>query len=272
MYRSLTSLAGVLFCVFAGLASAQQPTAQQWQQQLQRLRQQGQQPNIQWENTELSGAIKGMQGSLIQVAAGGGENWVVQVDARPQDVVFQGTADPAFVKAGMLVEFKAKVNKRGQAAEPVTQLTIFTVREGRGVGVQADGAAAKGEGDLFTSKPEEEKKPAPKGKPEDPVYQVAGQITKLSRGEMTINCAGTTIKADLDKEAKIQVDVNHLQWAQIGDKIDLRARYPMGQKAAGQGLATQLTVVGSTLLGEPKKRVLPGTKPDDAEKKEGEEK
>jgi hypothetical protein len=253
------------------MASAQQPTAQQWQQQLQRLRQQGQQPNIQWENTELSGAIKGMQGALLQVGASGGENWVVQLDARPQDVVFQGTADPAFVQVGMMVEFKAKVNKRGQAAEPVTQLTIFTVREGRGVGVQADGAAAKGEGDLFASKPEEDKK-APKVKGDDPVYQVAGRITKLSRGEMTINCAGTTIKADLDKEAKVQVDVNHLQWAQVGDKIELRTRYPMGQKAAGQGLATQVTVVGSKILGEPKKRVLPGTKPDDAEKKDGEEK
>ena len=242
-------------------AAAQTP--QQWQAQLARMRQQQQQQNIRWENTELSGNIKGMQGSLLQVAVAGGENWLVQVDARPQDIVFQGSADPAFVKPGMLVEFKAKVNKRGQAAEPVQSLTIFTVREGRGVGVQAEGAAAGGE--LFSSKPEEAEKKGPKGKADDDtVYNIAGQITRLGRlGDMTINCAGTTIKADLAKDAKIAVDVNHLQFAQVGDKVDLRARYPMGQKAAGQGLATQITVTGMKLLGEPKKRVLPGAKPAD---------
>jgi hypothetical protein len=239
---------------------AQAQTPQQWQAQLARLRQQGQQPNIQWENTELTGSIKAMSGSLVQVEASGGENWVVQIDARPQDIWFQGTADPAFLKPGMLVEFKARLNKRGTASEPVSSLTIFTVREGRSVGVAPEGSGAGSTvTELFSSKPDE---PEKKGKKdEDPVYQVAGQLTKISRGEMTINCAGTVVKADLAKDAKVTVDVNHLRFAQPGDKVEIRARYPMGQKAAGQALATQITVMGSKPLGEPKKRVLPG-KPD----------
>ncbi|WP_425617583.1 hypothetical protein NA78x_001264 [Anatilimnocola sp. NA78] len=245
--------------VMAGTQSARSQTPQQWQQQLQRMRAQGQQPNIQWENAEVSGAIKGMQGTLVQVAAAGGEQWIVQLEARPQDIVYQGTADPSFVKTGMLVEFKAKVNKKGQAADPVSSLTVFTVREGRGVGVTPEGGLAKGEGELFSeNKPEEKKAPRVKKEDDNTVYVVAGQITKLSRlGEMTINCAGTTVKADLDKEAKVAVDVNHLQFAQVGDKVEVRARYPMGQKAAGQGLATQISVTGAKPLGEPKKRALP---------------
>ncbi len=270
MFRTIHALS-ILSLLALALQSASGQTAQEWQAQLRRLQQQGQAPEIKWENTELSGAIKAMQGSMLQVTAGGSEQWLVQVDARPQDVVFQGPADAAFVKPGMLVEFKAKVNKKGQAADPVTSLTIFTVREGRGVGVTPEGGLAKGEAELFTSKPEVAEKKGPKVKGEDdPVYLVAGQITKLSRlGEMTINCAGTTVKADLSKDAKISVDVNHLQFAQVGDKVDLRARYPMGQKAAGQALATQITVIGAKPLGEPKKRVLPGTKPGDDEKVEG---
>ncbi|WP_145083592.1 hypothetical protein [Anatilimnocola aggregata] len=255
--------------VIVGLVSGAtfSQTPQQWQQQLQRLRQQGQQPNIQWENAQLSGLIKGMQGGLVQVAAEGGEQWIVQVEARPQDIVFQGAADPSFVKPGMLVEFKAKVNKKGQAADPVTSLTVITVREGRGVGVIPEGGLSKGEAELFTENKPEEKK-TPRKVTEDATYLVAGQVTKLSRtGEMTINCAGTTIKADLDKEAKVAIDVNHLQYAQIGDKVEIRARYPMGQKAAGQGLASQIAVTGSKPLGEPKKRLLPG-KGDDEPKEE----
>jgi hypothetical protein len=266
MARYQLAVAG-FFCLCLGIQSTS--LAQPTPQQLQRLRQQSQAPNVQWENAELSGVIKGLQGSLIQVAAGGGENWVVQVDARPQDIRFEGQADPAFLKTGMLVEFKAKVNKRGQAAEPVSSLTVFTVREGRGVGVQAEGGLAKGEAELFNSQPVEEKKGAKGRAGEDPDYRVAGQITKLSRGEMTINCAGTTIKADLDKEAKVTVDVNNLQYAQIGDKIELRVKYPMGQKAAGQALATQVTVVASSVLGEPKKRALPA-RPASDEKKDTE--
>ena len=127
--------------------------------------------------------------------------------------------------------------------------------------MQAEGGGAAKQGEFFAPRAEEEKEKKPvKGRPEDPVYQVAGQITKLSRGEMTINCGGEVIKADLDKEAKVMVDVNHLQWAQLGDKIDLKARYIMGQK--GRGLATQVNVVGGTVLGEPKKRVLPWTTAD----------
>ena len=151
-------------------------------------------------------------------------------------------------------------------------MTIFTVREGRGVGVAPEGGLAKGEAELFSSKPTEPVKKGPKGKEEDPIYQVAGQVTKVSRGEMTINCAGTIVKADLAKDAKVMVDVNHLDFAQAGDKVEIRARYPMGQKASGQALASQITVVGSKPLGEPKKRVLPGTKPDGDENKADEKK
>lgn len=257
----------VLAAIMFSFTAAQAQTPQEWAAQLARLRQQGQRPNIQWENTDISGSIKAMSGSLVQVAAGGGENWIVQVDARPQDVVFQGAADPAFVKPGMLVEFKARLNKRGEAAEPVSSLTIFTVREGRGTGVAAEGGLNKGEAELFSSKPEEPAKKGPKGKEEDALYQVAGQITKLSRGEMTLNCAGTVVKADLAKDAKVMIDVNHLQFAQAGDKVEIRGRYPMGQKNNGQALATAITVIGSKPLGEPKKRVLPGTKPDGDEAK-----
>lgn len=251
----------------AAPASAQ-PTPQQLQQlqqqQMQRMRQQGQQPNVEWENVELSGVIKGMQGSLIQVATSETEQWLVHVEARPQDVMYQGTADVAFVQPGMLVEFKAKVNKRGQAADPVTELAIFTVREGRGVGMAPEGGANAS--NLFGDA-KEEKKPSRKAL-EDATYVVAGQVTKLSRGEMSVNCAGTNVKANLDKDAKVTIDVNHLKFAQVGDKVEMRARHVKGQKAAGQALATQVTVVGANPLGETKKRTVPAKAGDEKQAQE----
>src|SRR5690349_970389 len=130
MLRAIQATFAFVVCA-ATCQFAPAQTPQQWQAQLARLRQQQQAPDIKWENTAVSGNIKAMQGSMLQVAANGGENWLMQVEARPQDIVFQGPADPAFVKVGMLVEFKAKVNRRGVAADPVQELTIFTVREGR---------------------------------------------------------------------------------------------------------------------------------------------
>jgi hypothetical protein len=260
-------VAGLLPVVDLSEAGAQQPTPQQWQQQLNRLRQQGRQPNIEWENVDFTGTLKGMQGSLLQVAVSDTETWLLQVEARPQDILYQGTAEAAFVVPGMLVEFNAKVNKRGQAAEPVTSLTIFTVREGRGVGLMPEGGA-RGEAELFSESKEEKKAPPRKGPQEDPTYQIGGQITKISRGELSVNCAGTVIRADLDKQAKVAIDVNHLNYAQVGDKVEIYARFPKGQRAANQGLATRVTVIGAKPLGETKKRVLPGKGPAEAKGEE----
>lgn len=248
----------VVFSVFAAgflaacsLAHAQ-PTPQQWRQ-LQQQARQGQQ--IPRDDLETSGVIKGMAGGAIHLQTTDGEQWQVLVEARPQDVSFTGSAFAGFVRPGMVVSFSAALDKRGEADDPVTAISIVTIREGVPFGVSND-AGGGGAAALFESKPEPAAQPKGKKEP-NPVYKVTGQLTKLSRsGEMTINCGNATVKADLAKDAKVAIDVADLSFARVGDKIDVRGWYPKGVK--GQAIVNRVSISSATPLGEePKKRVLP---------------
>jgi len=266
----LTAVAGLpLF------AQAQQLTPEQ----IQRLRreqqrrggqaqgpygQQPQQPNIPRENLSASGVLKGARGQVLQMQTDAGQNWVIQVQPnRPSDVTFTGAAEPAWVRPGMLVQFSSKLSKRGQADEPITQLTVFTMKEGYQLGVLSDTAIGGGEGassGLFEEPMEKPKEKKAKVKvDENTVYRVAGQITKISRtGEMTINAAGTTVKAELAEDAKVSVDVNDLAYAMPGDKVEVRGWYVAGQ--TGQAVGNQVSVSAAQPLAGPKKKPLPGAK------------
>jgi hypothetical protein len=276
-YFPLFSLVAILALPLA--ASAQQLTPEQVQRMLREQQRRGgqgpyggqQQPNVPRENLSASGVIKGARGNVLQMQTAEGEAWLIQVQPnRPWDVTFTGPAEASFVKPGMLVQFSTKLNRRGQADEPVTQLTIFTMKEGYQLGVLSDvaiggGGASSGLFEEPQEKPKE--KPAKVKLDENTVYRVAGQITKISRtGEMTINAGGTSVKAELAEDAKVSVDVNDLAYARPGDKVEVRGWYIAGNK--GQAVGNQIAVSAAEPLAGPKKKGPPGAKStDDAAEK-----
>ena len=211
-------------------------------------------PEMPREQLRTTGKVLGIRGPLLQFETAEGEKWVVQIQARPQDVEYIGNAEAGFLKPGMLVRFTAKVNKRGDATEPVDQLTLFTLREGWPVGVVSAADLGGGEGpDLFESK---EEAPAPKPAPktvETPTYQVSGQIVKISRlGEMTISAGSANVKAKLDPEAKVSVDMADFSYVMPGDEVAVEGWYYPGRK--GQGIATRVSVTAKEPLVDPKKK------------------
>lgn len=232
------------------------------------------QPNIPRENLAASGVLKGARGAVLQMQTTEGEQWLVQVQpARPWDVNFTGAAEASFVKPGMLVQFSSKLNKRGQADEPVTQLIVFTMKEGYQLGVMSETNVSGGlSSGLFEEVEEQPKEKKAKVKlDENAVYRVAGQITKISRtGEMTVNAGGTTVKADLAEDAKVSVDVNDLAYARPGDKVEVRGWYYAAQK--GKAVATQVSISAAEPLAGPKKKGPPGAKASEEPAGKGDEK
>ena len=216
----------------------------------------GQQPNVPRESLAASGVLKGARGNVLQMQTNEGEAWLIQMQpTRPWDVTFTGPAEASFVKPGMLVQFSTRLNKRGQAPEPITQLTVFTMKEGYQLGVLSDAAIGGGGGlssGLFDDpEPKAKEKPAKVKLDEDTVYRVAGQITKISRtGEMTINAGGTSVRADLAEDAKVSIDVNDLAYARPGDKVEVRGWYIANNK--GQGVGNQISVSAAEPLTGPK--------------------
>ena len=224
-------------------------------------------PQVKPEQLNTSGTIKGLRGGLMHISAEGGDQWLIKVQAKPQDVTFTAAAESSFLKPGMLVRFVGKFNKRGQCLEPISNLTIVTLREGVSIGVAADsagGGAGEGVKALFGEAKAEEK---PTEKPADSAdFRVVGQLTKLSRtGEMTLN-AGTTIKATLAENAKLSVDINDLSYIREGDSVELKGQYYPAQK--GQAWATWLAVSAKEPLADTKKKPIVSPKSAPGEKTE----
>jgi hypothetical protein len=239
-----------------------------------------QQPEIPREAVQCSGTVKQIGRGVIGLVTDAGDQWVVQVQARPQDISFTGAGDGTIVKPGMWVRFSTRLTRRGDAKEPVSSLEVYTPREGFGVGISAEASGGGDEGGAFFGGAAEEKpKAEPKQKNnEDTVYRVGGQVSKISRlGELTINAAGTSVKAKLAEDAKVSIDVTDLSFLQPGDRIEIRGWHPMGRK--GQAVAEQVTASAAQPLTDTSKKKKPipmpaaeagegdAKKPADGEKK-----
>jgi hypothetical protein len=235
---------------FAGPASAQYGERRQPQ------------PEIQREPLQCAGTVKQVGRGVIGLTTEAGDQWAVQVEARPQDLSFTGSADATFVKPGMWIRFTTRLTRTGNAQEPIATAEIYTPREGFGVGVYPEGAGEIGGGEggaLFApteEKPKPKAEPKPKIRDEDVVYRVGGQVSKISRlGELTINAGGASVKAKFAEEAKISVDVADLSFLQAGDKVEVTGWYPAGTK--GRAVATQVRASASQPLADASKKKKP---------------
>ena len=230
-------------------------------------------PMLQKVEIDGGGTVKQVARGVMHVVSEEGEQWLVRVDARPQDITYMATADASFVKPRMFVRFTSKLSKRGQATEPVTSLTIFTPREGYDVGVRPtagegtdagdpdEGGGTPSAAELFGGEEGPEKKPKARANAnstpdENTDYLVSGQVTKISRtGEMTIAARKATVKADLSEDAEVSLDMGNLALLRPGDKVEFRGWHLPNQK--GQAIATKVTATAAQpLSGNGKKKPL----------------
>lgn len=221
------------------------------------------------ENVELAGALKQIGPGVLQMATEAGDQWLVRLEGRPQEMKlsFSAKADPSFLRTGMLVQFEGTVNKKGQLQEKLDLVVVTSLREGIEVGVYPEVARGQGS-DLFgDDKPPE--KPKKQGRVDAVPCRITGYLTKISRtGELTVNCRNATVTADLADEAKVSVDVNDLRLAQPGDKVEVRGWYIKNQK--GNAWSREVSISAANVLGEAKKKPRGGEKA--AKKDDGDEK
>lgn len=217
------------------------------------------------ENGRWMGKLKGIgPGGILQVESDKGDQWLVALDRRPQEVSFQGSATPAFLRPGMLVQFNAMIDKKGEAQEPLGEIKVISPRMGIQIGLQAGGNLGAG---LFNSDDDDGNKKKKKARSDTSSYLVTGTLRSVSNGKMYI-AAGATIKAEVADNCQVNFDITDFSLARQGDSVEVQGwRYP---NQANQLYASRLTIIADKLLDPEEKKRRPATKGD--EKKPDEEK
>lgn len=167
----------------------------------------------------LKGKVKAVSGDIIQWTDGTGAEMYVQVDKNSKTQLL-GEVEPGFLGVGMFVRFSAEVTKRGKVVSDIDELTIFSPADGFSPGVFEDG-------------------------PVDPKaasarYLISGQITANKNGQLTVDAGELTFRANLDKDAKLKIDVSDYTLARADDEIVITGSGEDKTRIKAKGVEIQL--------------------------------
>ncbi len=198
--------------------------------------------------TQFQGA-----GTVDAVVPGGlrvnaaGANWLVKFDKNCK-IEVTGSADPSFLRPGLLVRFTADIDKKGKTTAPLNELEIVSPQNAMVFARARATAAAKGPSEAG----EEGETPEATG--------MVGRITAVKNGELTIETGGGSIRATLGPNPAVKVNANDYTLAQQGDKVDVKGWFIQAPDAVAQDVKITL----STPLGGSKKAASkPAEKPAD---------
>ena len=164
-------------------------------------------------------------------------------------MIFSGSAEPSWLRRGMLVRFTGEFDKKGKPQAPVTELEVFNLREGYQLGVFPEERTGVDTGDLFTNNTTEKKKKKKRTRaPQTGKYLVSGRLTVLKGNKLGMSAGGALVQAELAEKVRIAVSLNDIRYIQEGDSVEVDAWYPEGQKANARAIANRLTITASKPL------------------------
>jgi len=232
------------------------------------------------ESLQGEATVKGVRPGLMQVTTAEGQDWLVTIPTRLENVIFRGSATPQFLQPQMALRFHTtfpwtdKRKKEYQTSKPVDTLEIITVRPGSEPNVYPD-EQADGRRKLFQG--DEEERPEVKDEAPKKEGEVAGEtmaclvigtLVEFKNGKIKVAAGPYTVVAEVPETVTISVDVRHCLWTQPGDKVELSARY--SPYLRGQAEGQQMTVTAAKPLTLPEKASKSGRRGTRDRKKDSE--
>jgi hypothetical protein len=218
------------------------------------------------ENVTAKGVVKGVRPGLLAVVTEQGEQWLVKVPDRPQEVSFVASANRSWLRPGMLVKFKNTFDAKGRPVALVRQLEVISLRADTQLGLIPDSQLGGGSTGLFSSDEPVKKQSAP----ETMSFTVAGTLRGYKDGNILVVAGGTPVQSQLDEKATISVDVSDYSLAREGDTVQFNGWYYLGQR--DRIFSNRLTISSTQKLGteegadkKPAAKKVP-PKADDVEK------
>ncbi len=230
-------------------------------------------PRIPVETLRTTATVRGVRPRLLHVVAEDGKEWLVSLPANYEDVVFQATATPDWLQKRMPVRFRANVmmekrKKEIVISEPLTELTVATLRADVGMGIFPESGIDPREDLLRGGKTGAEKQPA--GEAKETPCLIIGLLVETKDGTLRIAAGRIPVRAELDPKAEISVELHDVQWVRPGDKAEITARYYSGRQ--GQAEGQQITITAASPLSaeegleKGRRRAARGRKSDESKK------
>jgi len=190
-----------------------------------------------------TGVLKGLRPGAVLVTTNDGKNWIVSVPKQVEQVVYTATASPEWLQVGMWVRFETTLDRQLSAHQEVAGLSVVTLREGISPGVFPESKPAGSE-KLFTSPESSKKARADKKKAAKEVVTtrclVIGRLLGRKGRQVSVAAGRQLVKATIAEQCQVDVQVNDLRLAQLGDQVDLSARY--FQTMPGRAMGQRITI------------------------------
>ncbi|RCS40462.1 hypothetical protein DTL42_24105 [Bremerella cremea] len=162
------------------------------------------------ERKEISGKLSDAKGKYIKLTPDqGGQDWVILVESKPNEITIRGEAEKGWVRQGMLVTFDATVDKKGIGQEAVQEVSVFAPGPSIVMGVTEAGALPTQGEDSGSKSTEETAK-----------VTVVGRLTSIARdGRWNVAAGRTKVLVEVAEDAKVKVELHEPSLIQIGDKV-----------------------------------------------------
>jgi len=178
------------------------------------------------DRIQAEGKLLAAAQGIMKLETEEGEIWFVKLEESAKNSRVVGSAEPGWLRPGMIVRFDAKFNSKGQPLSAVSQLTVFTPGKDDKAGVEID----KSLGADFSFA---EDKPQPKG--EKPISAtVVGAIRGIRGNQLSVAAGRIPVTVPLAESLSVSVDVADLRLARLGDKVSIRGRKVGPDKAIAQ--------------------------------------
>ncbi len=186
----------------------------------------GQPPQKKPEKKEITGTLADARGKYIKLTPEkGGQDWVILVESKPNEITVRGEAEKGWVRQGMLVTFDATVDKKGIGQEPVSEVSVFAPGPSIVMGVSEASSLPTLGGDSGGSSAEETAK-----------VTVVGRLSSIARdGRWNVAAGRAKVLVEVADDAKINVELHEPSLIQIGDKIKGTVWYTSEKDATMKG-------------------------------------
>ncbi len=153
-----------------------------------------------------------------------GPTWLVTAQANAKLVV-TGTAKADYLKPRMLIQFRAELDDKNRAKEPVSELSIITASRENRPGIFADQGGVRPPADpgvgAGRAKPDAqaEKDLSPLNLPAPKTSRIVGKIATLKDKHVSVQIGGKTVEFDLADDPIINYCLNDPKLVVAGSKV-----------------------------------------------------